>query len=65
MFYSENESINHLFFDCVVAKQAWVGVSKFIGFSIGDCFESMAKCWLCNRKYGVVNMLSSAVCWGL
>jgi hypothetical protein len=21
--------------------------------------ESVAKCWLCNKKYGVVNMLSS------
>jgi hypothetical protein len=25
----------------------------------------MAKCWLCNQKYGVVNMITSAVCWGI
>jgi hypothetical protein len=33
-FCSENESISHLFFECVVAKVIWSHVSKFLGFEI-------------------------------
>jgi hypothetical protein len=40
-------------------------VSEVVGFQIGSDFESVAKSWLCNTKFGVVNMLSSAVCWSL
>jgi hypothetical protein len=25
----------------------------------------MARCWLCNKKYGIVNMISSTTCWSL
>jgi hypothetical protein len=25
----------------------------------------MAKHWLCNKKFGTVNVFSSALCWGL
>jgi hypothetical protein len=32
-----------------------------VGFHIGSDFESMAKCWLCNKKFRIVNMISSAV----
>jgi hypothetical protein len=35
------------------------------GFSIGFTFESMARCWLCNKRYGIVNIFAAAVCWGL
>jgi hypothetical protein len=59
LFCSEPESINHMFFDCVVARQVWRLVSELIGFKIGLNYESMVKCWLCNKKFGVVNMLSS------
>jgi hypothetical protein len=65
VFCSDEESINHLFFECVVSKQAWVVVSEVVGFQMGANYESMAKCWLCNKKYVVINMLSSAVCWSL
>jgi hypothetical protein len=40
-------------------------LSKVAGFNMGIDFESMAKCWLCNTKYGVANVLSSVVCWGI
>jgi hypothetical protein len=65
LFCEEHESVHHLFYECVVAKQAWDVVSEVVGFQIGSDFESMAKCWLCNTKFGLVNMLSSAVCWSL
>jgi hypothetical protein len=25
----------------------------------------MAKCWLCNKKFGIVNVFSAAFCWGI
>jgi predicted HTH transcriptional regulator len=59
LFCNESESIDHLFFGCSVATQ------EIIGFPIGQDYESIASCWLCNKKFGVVNSLTSAVCWGL
>jgi hypothetical protein len=64
IFCSE-ESIHHLFFDCVVAKKAWELVPHVTGVRIGVNFESLAGFWLCNKKFGVTNMISSAVCWSL
>jgi hypothetical protein len=40
-------------------------VSELVGFEIGSSYELVAKCWLCNKRFGVVNMISSIVCWGL
>jgi hypothetical protein len=65
MFCNEAESIHHIFFGCVVVSQAWEVVSKIVGFSLEANYESMAKCWLCNKRFGVVNMITSAVCCGL
>lgn len=36
LFCSEQESIQHLFFDCVVAKKTWKHVSAFFGLPLGD-----------------------------
>jgi hypothetical protein len=62
LFCAESESISHLFFDCTVASQAWKCVSDLVGFPIGQNYEFVAKCWLCNKRFGVVNILTSAVC---
>jgi hypothetical protein len=32
MFCDEKESVEHLFFSCVVARQVWVVVSEIVGF---------------------------------
>jgi hypothetical protein len=34
MFCNENESIAHLFFECVVAKATWAYVCEFLGIDI-------------------------------
>jgi hypothetical protein len=65
LFCSENETIAHLFFGCVVARQAWTLISDVFHIQIGVDYESMAKHWLCNKKYGIINVFSSALCWGL
>jgi hypothetical protein len=46
----------------VVANRVWEAITGVVGFQIGLNFESMAKCWLCNKKYGVVNMISAGSC---
>jgi hypothetical protein len=39
-------------------------LAEVICFNVGVDYETMAKCWLCNTKFGIVNILSSAVCAG-
>jgi predicted GNAT superfamily acetyltransferase len=49
LFCSEVESVNHLLFDCVVARRAWEFVSLVLGVKVGADFESIASRWLCNK----------------
>jgi hypothetical protein len=65
LFCGENELINHLFFQCIVAKRIWSLISEAVGFKIGSSFESMANSWLCNKRFGVVNIVSSTMYWSL
>jgi hypothetical protein len=65
LFCKEDESIYHLFFGCVVAKQIWELIFEVVGMEIDTDYESVANPWLCNKKFRVVNMISSAVCWGI
>jgi hypothetical protein len=36
-----------------------------LGYELGSGFESIAGKWLCNKKFGVCNMVSVVVCWSL
>jgi hypothetical protein len=62
---SEDETVNDLFFDCMVVRQAWETISEVVGFPISLDYVFVARCCLCNKKYGVVNMLPSKVCRSL
>jgi hypothetical protein len=42
-----------------------VVISRIIGVQSGDSYESVAKLWLCNKKFGVINMGTSVVCWSI
>lgn len=53
----------HLFFDCVVAKQVWEEVNEIIEYKTEVNFESVASRWLCNKKFLIQNMTSSANLW--
>src|SRR3954470_19418924 len=65
VFCSEDESIDHLFFQCLVAKQVWNIISQFFGFAIGNDYLSVAKNWILNKKHAVLNSVCSAVLWCL
>ena len=51
----EIESVYHLFFECIVARLIWAEVECVFRISV-DGFESIAKCWLCNKKFLHLNV---------
>jgi hypothetical protein len=65
LFCSNNETVHHLLFDCVVAKKAWEEISIILGINIGLDYESIARLWLCNKRFDVANIISLALCWCL
>jgi hypothetical protein len=64
MFCSEEETVHHLFFECVVAKHMWVYISECLYVNLGGCFESIGKFWLSDKKNSVINIFTSAALWG-
>jgi hypothetical protein len=64
-FCDEDESIKHLFFECVVSKNIWGYVCEFFGFDIGKDYISVAGKWLNKKKFYVTNMISAAVLRGI
>jgi hypothetical protein len=65
LFYCENKTASHLFFDCCVAKYTWMIVSEFLGIVVGDNFESMAKPWVMCSKFKLINVCTTAVLWSI
>jgi hypothetical protein len=43
-------SMSTICFLIVVARHAWIVVSKMDGFNLGGDYESVAKLWLCIKK---------------
>ena len=58
-----NESIQHLFFDCVVAKCTWDVVNSAFNCNIGSNFESVGRFWLSNNNNAALNIVTSDVMW--
>jgi hypothetical protein len=53
-FCNENETVDHLFFQCVVAKVVWKLVGEVIGCEINSDYLSVASKWINKNKcYGV------------
>jgi len=65
VFCCENESVDHLFFGCVVAKTFWSYISSEFDIDIGANFESVARFWLSNNKNSALNTTTSALLWCL
>lgn len=63
-FFSQKRIyINHLFFECCVAKLVWEYISEILGLNIGHDFESVARFWLVNKRHLVTNTVSAAILW--
>jgi len=65
LFCSEKESVNHLFFECAVAKQMWCYLSDILGRNVGMDFLSIGQMWINNNRCLVDNMFCAAALWGL
>jgi hypothetical protein len=61
----EKESSQHLFFDCVVAKNMRKGIYDIVGRDMGNSFDSGGVCWPSEKKYVNINIISPAALWGL
>lgn len=49
LFCCEHESVNHLFFECVVAKQIWLHISEVLNIECGSSFSSVGGLWLSKK----------------
>uniref|UniRef100_A0A0A9GAM3 Reverse transcriptase zinc-binding domain-containing protein n=1 Tax=Arundo donax TaxID=35708 RepID=A0A0A9GAM3_ARUDO len=65
LFCCELEIVNHLFFDCVVSCQVRKTISELLGFDVGYCYEQIAGKWLPQKKFGLINIISSAALWSI
>jgi hypothetical protein len=54
-----------MFFECVVATKLWDMISQAAGVVVGGSFENFDARWLCNKRFLVINMISSATLWAL
>ncbi|PNT67713.1 hypothetical protein BRADI_3g30775v3 [Brachypodium distachyon] len=64
VFCTEHESIKHLFFDCVVARNIWADIASMFNIVVVD-FESLARHWINHKTMAVFNLVSAAALLGL
>jgi hypothetical protein len=55
LFCNEKESVSHLFFECYVAKLFWSWIVEITCTPIGADFESVAKCYLSEKRFSMLN----------
>jgi hypothetical protein len=65
LFYSDLESVDHLFFKCFVVSHIWYFLSEVFNVQVGADFESVARWWISNNKNVVLNLFSSATLWSI
>lgn len=61
LLYCEEESVQHLFFDCVIAKQCWCILAHILNIRLDESLVDIVKYWLSPKKYAVVNIVTSVV----
>jgi hypothetical protein len=65
LFCNEPESMSHLFFECCVARLVWSEIAENSGKGIGTDFESVARLWVADKKYKVLNVCSAVALWAI
>ena len=65
MFCCELESIDHLFFECLVSSTIWKVVSDFFGTNLGSDYMSIARFWVTNKSHSALNAICAAVLWSI
>lgn len=65
LFCSEQESVQHLFFCCVVARILWTFVSDYFNLEHISSLADIATLWQQPKKNVVLNMICAASLWSL
>ena len=65
LFCNEDETVCHLFFECVVAKQVWSDISDSFEFSIPNDMNELSSFWNLNNKKSVTNIACVATIWSI
>lgn len=65
LYCLEKETVHHLMFSCIVARNIWSVVSEFFAVSIGDSYKSVARLWVANSKNSALISICAAVMWNL
>lgn len=65
VFCTCQESINHLFFDCVVAKEIWNTASSLLGRPLGGSLGSIASLWVAGKPLDHVNTACASIPWAI
>jgi hypothetical protein len=65
VFCSEPESVQHLFFDCIVARNVWQKISSFFVFSLGSSVAAVAHYWIADKRHAALNSICAAVLWSI
>ena len=61
LFYLEAESVQHVFFECVVAKQYWCLITEIVNDKVGGNLVEIWKFWLSDKRHGLLNIITSVV----
>jgi hypothetical protein len=65
LFCADLEAAAHLMFECCVAKNIWSVCSELFDKNIGTDFESVARWWLCDKNFKVLNICTIAIMWSI
>jgi hypothetical protein len=65
VFCSEPESVQHLFFYCIVARNVWQSISSFLSFSVGNSVGAIAYYWIADKRHAALNSIYAAVLWSI
>ena len=65
VFCCEPESLQHLFFYCVVARQVWLVIANCTKMPVPNSFESLLPFWKKKKSFDAVNLISAATLWSL
>ncbi|KQJ93894.1 hypothetical protein BRADI_3g07307v3 [Brachypodium distachyon] len=60
---SEPESVQHLFFDCMVPQLIWEQMHKFYGKTLDTSLQCLTSHWKDNKKFEVINISNAAILW--
>ena len=63
VYCTDKETMDQLYFGCVVAKQIWRRVSILLSIDLGSDYLSISRFWPANKKHTVLNSICACIIW--